>query len=926
MKTPLLKALPALALCVFGLRAAANDIEPGKEFYTVRYAPKPIVLDGDLSEWSGLPVLADPKFAVPKYSGTNANPNYVLFEEYGGTWSGPDDQTSAVQIVYDADNVYFGFVVTDDYHENMSQNAWNGDSVQLMIADATRTTQVALYNYALGGYEDNILPNKNGTFVPDPALADPIMINHEAGPAADPNCNCATTAFIKRDSVNKRTIYEIKLPKAALGLTTLKGGVQFGLGMAINDGDGALVNGVQYGEAGQEGQKGWGGLGCHAIVFGKTPAECALITLATNNDIEPTKEYYTALRTTNTIVIDGVLSEWTGAPVLSDPKFAIPKYSGTNDTPNYVLFEEYGGTWSGPDDQTSAVQIVYDADNVYFGFVVTDDYHENMSQNAWNGDSVQLMIADATRTQQIALYNYALGGYEDNILPNKNGTFIPDPALADPIMINHEAGPAADPTCNCATTAVIKRDSVNKKTIYEIKLPAASLGLTPPLTNGTQFGLGMAINDGDGALVNGVQYGEAGQEGQKGWGGLGCHAIVFGKTPSETALVTLGGTVSGSDRLFLSTILPTMTGLSFRVTDKGNSILDTNSVKVTIDGQPITMTASPKVLDATDFTYTAPTPFAPNSQHTYTILVKDTGGNVVTDSATFTVINYAILTKAQQAVSVDKTKPGFFWNVFQNETYVPNSIASAELALIGQLTDPNSGLTLDNWADPNQTGPATGVGVLVGTLYQFAIPTVLNLSLNAGDTTGYITPDDQMPGQPGTTGAVIGIDAEVITFVDLPAGWVTMAIASDDSVLVQAGYVNKPADGTVLFVADASTASATTKFLVQDAGIYPIRVVYQQATGLAYLELSTVKSNSTTKVLLNDTANGGLKAYRSGVAPNKPTTFSLGIQKSGGTINITWTQPGVVLQQSTNLKTWTDLTGATSPYSPTVPGFYRLKQ
>src|SRR5258708_35017827 len=88
-------------------------------------------------------------------SGTNASPNYVLFEEYsGGTWSGPNDQTSAVPIVYDADNVYFGFVVTDDYHENISGNAWNGDSIQVMIADATRTKQVALYNYALGGYAE----------------------------------------------------------------------------------------------------------------------------------------------------------------------------------------------------------------------------------------------------------------------------------------------------------------------------------------------------------------------------------------------------------------------------------------------------------------------------------------------------------------------------------------------------------------------------------------------------------------------------------------------------------------------------------------------------------------------------------------------------------------------------------------------------
>src|SRR5207249_5594646 len=102
----------------------------------------------------------------------------------------------------------------------------------------------------------------------------------------------------------------------------------------------------------------------------------------------------------------------------------------------------------------------------------------------------------------------------------------------------------------------------------------ASLGLTAPLTVGTQFGLGMAINDGDGALVDGVQYGQAGQEGQKGWGGLGAHSIVFGKTPSETALVTLGTTVSGSDRLFLSAINPSILTFSFRANDKGLSIVN----------------------------------------------------------------------------------------------------------------------------------------------------------------------------------------------------------------------------------------------------------------------------------------------------------------------------------------------------------------
>jgi hypothetical protein len=110
------KLLPILSVLVWSATqlAFANDIEPTKDKYTAIHTDGAITLDGKLNDWTGVPVLADPKFAVPKFSGTNASPSYVLFEQYdGGTWSGPNDQTSAVQIAWDADNVYFGFVVTD---------------------------------------------------------------------------------------------------------------------------------------------------------------------------------------------------------------------------------------------------------------------------------------------------------------------------------------------------------------------------------------------------------------------------------------------------------------------------------------------------------------------------------------------------------------------------------------------------------------------------------------------------------------------------------------------------------------------------------------------------------------------------------------------------------------------------------------------
>ncbi|MCB1126723.1 MAG: hypothetical protein KDM81_09525, partial [Verrucomicrobiae bacterium] len=153
MRTKRLIHVLAATACLAQVGAWANDIEPGKEYYTAIKAPNPIVLDGDLSEWKGAQLLADPRFSIPKGSGPDGD--LVFFEEYaGGTWTGPDDQTSAVQVVYDDENVYFGFIVTDDYHENSANSAWNGDSVQLMIANDARDTQIALYNYALGGVEE----------------------------------------------------------------------------------------------------------------------------------------------------------------------------------------------------------------------------------------------------------------------------------------------------------------------------------------------------------------------------------------------------------------------------------------------------------------------------------------------------------------------------------------------------------------------------------------------------------------------------------------------------------------------------------------------------------------------------------------------------------------------------------------------------
>lgn len=806
---------------LLGASALANDIAPGKEYYTAIKAANPIVLDGDLSEWKGAQILADPEFSIPKGSGDDGE--LVIFELHnGGNWSGPDDHTSAVQVVYDDDNVYFGFSVTDEYHENAANSAWNGDSVQLMIANEDRDSQIALYNYALGGVEGDI---------------GDIIVNHEAAPDGVGGADgILTEAVIVRDAATNRTTYEIKLPKETLALDELKGGVRFGLGMAINDGD-----------EDTPGQRGWGGLGAHSIVFGKSPSETALVTLATSNDIEPGKEYYFAGEKEKAgitdITLDGELNEWDLVPVLSDPRFSIPKGSGRDG--DLVLFELHnGGNWNGPDDHTSAVQIVFDEENVYFGFAVTDEYHENSANSAWNGDSIQLMIANENQDSQVALYNYALGGVTGDI---------------GEIIVNHEAAPdGVGGEGEPVTEAVVRRDEDKKQTFYEIKLPAVTLGLEAPLAIGMQFGLGMAINDGD-----------EDTPGQRGWGGLGAHSIVFGKTPQQTALVTLGDPPPGQG-IFYSSISQSINEFTFRVNDGGGREVDPESVKLTIDGQPVQLSSKEKVNEHQDFFYTFPEPFESRSVHAYTISMQDLEGNVVPAVGDWTASIFSNLNKCMMALDYDESDPGFLWRVFQSDFGSPANINEVEAFLAGELLDQFDEPIADNFAyNDDSFGPAVGAGRVDGLLLEFEIPTVINLHSVGLSETGNFAPDDQMPGVPGIFFGVDGAAAEIITFVEFPEGITTLGVNSDDGFRMEGGYIGDSSTAEIMGEQFGARGAGNSTFdvKVDEAGVYPIRVIWWNSTDAdASIELYSLNADGEP-VLLNDTDNGGLRAFRSGTAP-----------------------------------------------------------
>ena len=142
------------------------------------------------------------------------------------------------------------------------------------------------------------------------------------------------------------------------------------------------------------------------------------------------------------------------------------------------------------------------------GVIVTDDTHQNPG-NGWNGDSIQMVFANAAQDTVTHLYNYGLSDAGD-------------------VVIHNEKGPGG-------TEVSITRDDDTTTTLYEFAFPAASLGLDA-YESGMSIGVGVCVNDGDT---------QDGQSGQKGWSGWGPYAAVYGKTASATGLVSLVGEAPG---------------------------------------------------------------------------------------------------------------------------------------------------------------------------------------------------------------------------------------------------------------------------------------------------------------------------------------------------------------------------------------------
>ncbi|MDA1277566.1 MAG: hypothetical protein O2960_26490 [Verrucomicrobia bacterium] len=294
--------------------------------------------------------------------------------------------------------------------------------------------------------------------------------------------------------------------------------------------------------------------------------------------------------------------------------------------------------------------------------------------------------------------------------------------------------------------------------------------------------------------------------------------------------------------------------------------VDGSTVTVQFDGADVKIDVA-KNGPVTMVTYSNPEGvLVPRSAHIARIMFRDTRGNNVVIDREFNIGDFGFLSK-DLLIAPDTSKPGFLWRVSQVETGQPNSSDRAEQQLAGLLVDFVS-IPLENVADNFVQGAAIDFAEpppleAKWQPIEFEISDVINLSTVGGDSNGAFIPDEQMPGIPGWTGSRDNVATEIITFIELPKGSTWMGVNSDDGFKTSGGNAKDLFEGIVFGEFDGTRGAADTIFpvMAEEAGVYGFRTIWYQGTQGANIEWFTLTADGE-KVLVNDTANGGLKAYR----------------------------------------------------------------
>jgi hypothetical protein len=370
----------------------------------------------------------------------------------------------------------------------------------------------------------------------------------------------------------------------------------------------------------------------------------------------------------------------------------------------------------------------------------------------------------------------------------------------------------------------------------------------------------------------------------------------------------------GADKALVTTAIADAVSVTANLEDSGDSLVNTNSVTLSVDGTFVTPLIITKAGTITTVRWISPAYFTSGQQLTVAVACKDTRDVPIAGTRTATVAAFNALPTANKvpATAVDTSKPGFLIRPFQTEAAQPNALVWTEEQLLG--------LHGANLAD--LTGAANGYLTRATVInYNVDAPTDIG---NLDSTGGYT--DDTFPGIPGTTGSNGSFSEEALAYLNFPtAGLYQLGVNSDDGFRVSAGRAPGDLLGVVLGYFDGGRGASDTIFsvLVTEPGFYPIRLIHENGSGEfsagngANLEFFSVKDG--VKTLINDTTANAIKAYRQSSAYG-PYVSNLAPQRGatavpGNTIVMAEISDGSVQVDPASVKV--KLNGAVTPATVT---------
>ncbi len=301
----------------------------------------------------------------------------------------------------------------------------------------------------------------------------------------------------------------------------------------------------------------------------------------------------------------------------------------------------------------------------------------------------------------------------------------------------------------------------------------------------------------------------------------------------------------------------------------GGTTVNAATVQTLLDSTNITPSIT-QTSGITAIVYTPAVPFPPNSSQNVQLVFADSAAFYQTNNFAFTVAGAEVpAVWAVPSGSVDKTQIGFRTRTYQTTAVQPGITGAAiewsELQLAG-FKGPNiadQSLANNGWVTNNGT-PNYDIAGSSGTAGHF----------NSGN--GY--PANYFPGLPGLSNTTDNASMEILTLVEFPvAGTYTMGVNSDDGFKVTIGP--DPRDQHALIVGEfdgqRGAADTTFQFYIAQAGIYPMRLLWENGNGGASVQWFSVQADGTLALLNDPLASGSLKTYVVGpAAPAYVSTLS----------------------------------------------------